>query len=71
MKISASLNMNMNGIMLGPITSMSQVLNGASKIDLVELSSQGPFVLPRIPGAGRDHIVYVAPDFDDALEFGT
>jgi len=61
--------MNMNGNMFASITSMSQILNAASKVDLVEMSSQLPPVLPRIPGAGKDHIVYVAPNFDDTMEF--
>lgn len=69
MKISASLNMNLNGAMFGSITSTSQVLNTYSKLDLVEISSQMPPPLVRVPGAGKDQIVQVSPDFDDTLEF--
>ena len=68
--ICASLNMNMNGSALGSITSTTQVWNAASKVDLVELSSQSSYAIPRIPGVGGEYIVQVTPDFDDTLEMG-
>jgi hypothetical protein len=69
--ISANLNMNMNGNQGTSITSMSQILNVASKVDMVELTSQDPALLPRIPGVGKNYVLQIAPDFDDALEIGT
>jgi hypothetical protein len=56
----------------GPLTSTSQNCNAASKVDIVFLPTQGLdlFTHPMVPGAGKEYIVQVAPDFDDTLEFG-
>lgn len=61
-----------NSAVYGPLTSTSQNCNTASKIDMVFLSTQTPdlFTHPMVPGAGKEYIVQVAPDFDDTLEFG-
>ncbi len=67
----ANLNMNMNLSEYGPITSTSQIVNVASKIDLVPVLGQSLYMFPRISGAGKDLIQYVAHDFDDTMEFGT
>ena len=52
------------------LVSLSQNLNVASKIDMVPIETQSPSLLPRIPGAGKDLILEVAPDFDAPLELG-
>uniref|UniRef100_E6PZH6 Uncharacterized protein n=1 Tax=mine drainage metagenome TaxID=410659 RepID=E6PZH6_9ZZZZ len=65
----ANMGWNMNVTAFGPITSTSQIANVASKIDLVPISGQSIYQYPRVPGVGKDHVVYVAPDFDDTLEF--
>jgi hypothetical protein len=59
----------MNTVMYGPITSTSQIQNATSKLDLARIDGQPMPLIARTPGVGADHIVYVAPDFDDALEF--
>jgi hypothetical protein len=61
-----------NSAVYGPLTSTSQNCNPASKIDMVFLSTQNPdlFTQPMVPGAGKEYIVQVAPDFDDTLDFG-
>lgn len=53
------------------LTSLSQNLNAASKIDIVWLTTQvlDSSALPRIPGAGKDYVLQVAPDFDAPLDF--
>jgi hypothetical protein len=55
------------------VTSLSQNLNTASKIDMVFPTTQQPDVLtaPRTPGSGKEYIVHVAPDFDATYEFGS
>lgn len=68
--ISANLNTNFNGLMFVSVTSTSQILNASSKIDLVQPSSQNAPVLPRVPGTGKEYVLQIAPDFDDALEIG-
>ena len=57
----------------GSLTSLSQNLNTASKIDMVIPTTQTPDLLtaPRIPGSGKDYIVQVAHDFDATFEFET
>lgn len=61
-----------NSVVYGPLTSTSQNCNAASKIDLVYLPTQSPdiFTQPMIPGAGKEYVVEVAPDFDDTLDLG-
>jgi hypothetical protein len=56
----------------GPLTSTSQNCNAASKVDIVLLSTQIPdlFTQPMVPGAGKEYVVQVAPDFDDTFDFG-
>lgn len=68
---SFSININSGGLFWS-LTSVSQNVNTASKIDLVVPSSQNPdpFTLPRVPGTGKDFIVNVAPDFDAPIDFG-
>jgi hypothetical protein len=62
-----------NSVFYGPLTSTSQNCNTASKIDLVPMATQYPdlFTQPMVPGAGKEYIVQVAPDFDDSLDFGS
>jgi hypothetical protein len=62
---------NNSGI-YGPLTSTSQNCNAASKIDIVSLQTQIPdlFTQPMVPGAGKQYIVQVAPDFDETLDLG-
>lgn len=67
-----TINVNSNKGTCVSFTSMSQNLNGASKIDIAQVSTQGPD-LPlsyRTPGAGKGLVLEVAPDFDAPLEFG-
>jgi len=54
------------------LTSLSQNLNTASKIDIVLPTSQNQDStnLPRMPGAGKEQILHVSPDFDAALDLG-
>jgi hypothetical protein len=61
-----------NSVVYGPLISTSQNCNTASKIDLVPLPTQSPdlFTHPMVPGAGKEFVVEVAPDFDDTLDFG-
>ena len=53
-----------------PLTSLSQNLNAASKIDIVLLTTQfvDAQMFSRIPGAGKEYIVQVAPDFDEPMD---
>jgi hypothetical protein len=53
------------------LVSLSQNLNVTSKIDMVQIETQSPSLLPRIPGSGKDLILEVARDFDAPLELGT
>ncbi len=67
------LNMNINSAgLFWSLTSVSQNVNAASKIDLVLPSTQNPdpFTLPRIAGTGKEFIVHVSPDFDAPFDFG-
>jgi hypothetical protein len=68
--ISANFNMSMNGNAFASLTSTSQILNPASKVDLVHISSQNPALLPRVPGTGKEYVIQIAPDFNDSLEMG-
>lgn len=68
--ISANFNLSMNGNVFVSLTSTSQILNPASKVDLVYISAQNPALLPRVPGTGKEYVVQVAPDFNDTLEMG-
>jgi hypothetical protein len=67
-----TININSNKGSCTSLTSMSQNLNCASKIDIAPLSTQGPDlqVSPRTPGAGKDYILEVAPDFDAPMDLG-
>lgn len=65
--------MNLNNIsMYVALTSTSQNLNAASKIDMVIPTTQEPdvFTSPMVPGFGKDYVIEVAPDFDEPFEFG-
>ncbi len=63
---------NVNKGVCVSFTSMSQNLNGTSKIDMAEVSTQGPdlSLSYRTPGAGKELVLEVAPDFDAPMEFG-
>ena len=65
-------NLANNSAVYGPLTSTSQNSNAASKIDIVFLPTQLPdlFTQPMVPGAGKEYIVQVSPDFDETIEFG-
>ncbi len=65
-----NITMDINGATLGSLTSTTQNLNAASKIDMVVVSTQHPVTtpLPRIPGFGAADILHVAPDFDASLD---
>ncbi|MGC9199547.1 MAG: hypothetical protein ACP5E5_11525 [Acidobacteriaceae bacterium] len=68
--ISTNFDMSVNGNAFVSLTSTSQILNPASKIDLVRISGQEPAFFPRVPGTGREYVLRVAPDFNDSLEMG-
>jgi hypothetical protein len=68
--ISGNFSMSMNTEAFASMTSTSQILSAASKIDLVHISGQNPALLPRVPGTGKQYVVQIAPDFDDTLEMG-
>ena len=63
--------MNVGEGLFVSLTSTSQNLNAASKSDMVLPSKQFYVVSPspRMPGLGEDLVLYVAPDFDETLEF--
>jgi hypothetical protein len=64
------INLNNQGLFVS-LASLSQNANTASKIDMVIPTTQYQALPPalRIPGAGKDYVLQVAPDFDDSLEF--
>jgi hypothetical protein len=66
-----NLNMNVNdeGLFFVSLTSLSQNLNMASKIDLVIPTTQSLPPLPRTAVGAKDYILHVAPDFDATFEF--
>lgn len=65
---SASPNLNINGNAVASVTSMSQILSAASKVDLAQFPSQPLDLLPRVAGTGKEQLLQIAPDFDDSLE---
>ena len=68
-----NINMNIsNAGLVVSLTSLSQILNTASNIDIVLPTTQyqGLPEAPRIPGFGKEHILYIAPDFNAPVEFG-
>lgn len=66
----ANLSLNLNCMMYSPITSTSQVSNVTSKLDMARIGGQTASPIARVPGVGSEHVIQVAPDFDDSLEFG-
>jgi hypothetical protein len=51
--------------------SLSQILNAASKIDIVLSDTQSVAQqFTRMPGSGKEYILDVAPDFDAPLQIG-
>ena len=55
------------------LMSLTQNWNGASKIDIVPITTQEPSLQypTRIPGSGKEHLIQIAPDFDAPFEFRT
>lgn len=65
-----TITKNVSEGLLVSLTSTSQNLNAASKIDMVLSTTQVQSLppAPRIPGLGEEYVAYVAPDFDDSLD---